>query len=171
MKQLILSLAIIFSFSTLFAQTEVSTDASGEKIIKGFLTKKELVTDSSFTWFAENAKGYVPEAATLAAFRQAKDSVHILAFGGTWCSDSKYILPKFFSLTDAAGWQQDRLTILGVDRDKKTIQHLSEAFAVTNVPTFIVLKNGVEIGRVVEYGKTGMFDRELADILKGKKAN
>jgi hypothetical protein len=56
---------------------------------------------------------------------------------------------------------------LGVDRSKKTIQHLSEAFNILNVPTIIVLKDGKEIGRVVEYGKTGMFDKELGEIISG----
>jgi len=55
--------------------------------------------------------------------------------------------------------------MLGVDRNKKTIELMSETFNVTLVPTLIVLKNGKEIGRVVEYGKTGMFDRELGEIV------
>ncbi len=29
------------------------------------------------------------------------------------------------------------------------------------------MKAGKEIGRVVEYGKYGMFDKELAEIIKG----
>jgi hypothetical protein len=37
-----------------------------------------------------------------------------------------------------------------------------------NVPTIIVLKDGKEIGRVVEYGKTGMFDKELGEIISGQ---
>ena len=44
-----------------------------------------------------------------------------------------------------------------------------EAFAVTNVPTFIVMKNGKEIGRVVEYGKTGMPEKEVAQIIAETK--
>jgi len=39
------------------------------------------------------------------------------------------------------------------------------------VPTIIVLKDGKEIGRVVEYGKTGMFDKELGEIISGKATN
>ena len=145
-------------------QAEVTMEGS-TKIIKGFISKKDLVTDSSFIWFAENQKGYVPEQHALQAFRANKDSINILAFGGTWCGDTKNILPKFFVLADAAGLSPDRITLLGVDRNKKTIQHLTDAFNVTRVPTFIVLKNGVEIGRVVEYGKTGQFDKELGEIL------
>ena len=58
--------------------------------------------------------------------------------------------------------------MIGVDRSKKTIQHLAEAFGVINVPTIIVMKNGKEVGRVVEYGKYGLYDKELAEILSKK---
>jgi hypothetical protein len=84
---------------------------------------------------------------------------------GTWCEDSHFIIPKFYALTDAAGFSQDRISLIGVDRNKKTLSHLTEALNVINVPTIIVLKNGKEAGRVVEYGKYGMFDKELGEII------
>jgi thiol-disulfide isomerase/thioredoxin len=168
MKQVLITALVIFSFQIVSAQTEVTLESNGAKIIKGFLTKQDLATDSSFTWFAENQKGYTPDQNALQLLRTNKDSINIVAFGGTWCGDTKYILPKFFVLADAAGLSPDRVTVLGVDRSKKTIQHLSEAFGITNVPTLIVMKNGKEVGRVVEYGHTGLFDKDLAEIL-GKK--
>ena len=59
----------------------------------------------------------------------------------------------------------DQVTLIGVDRQKKTFSHLSDALNIVNVPTIIVMKNGKEIGRVVEYGKYGLFDQELGEIL------
>lgn len=172
MKKLLFFCLVLFFGSVAFAQSsEISHDAEGNKVIKGFMTKQELATDSAFKWFADNQKGYVPEQNALQAFRANKDSINIVAFGGTWCGDTKYILPKFFVLTDAAGLSQDRVTLLGVDHNKKTIQHLAEAFGVVNVPTFIVMKNGKEIGRVVEYGKYGMFDKELGEIISHASKN
>jgi len=170
MQKLITLFIVSFIAAAAWAQpAEISKDASGNKVIKGFMTQKDLATDSSFQWFANNQKGFTPQANAVEAFKQAKDSIHIVAFGATWCDDSKYILPKFFALTDAAGFPQERITLLGVDRDKKTINQLSEAFNVTMVPTIIVLKNGKEVGRVVEYGRYGMVDKELGEIVGGKK--
>lgn len=170
MKKIVLSAVLLSSAHMVFAQgAEVSRDAQGNKILKGFITKQELVSDTAFSWFAKNQEGYTPNQDALQAFRANKDSVNIIAFGGTWCGDTKHILPQFFKLTDAAGFSADRITVLGVDRDKKTIQHLSEAFGITNVPTFIVMKNGKEIGRVVEYGRYGMVDKELGEIIAGGK--
>lgn len=156
-----------FAQTALAQRAEVSKDGSGNKVLKGFISRQELASDSAFNWFAQNTKGYTPYPATVNALRGAKDSVYILAFGGTWCGDTKFILPKLYALTDAAGFPQDHITLLGVDHDKKTIQHLSEIFNVTLVPTFIVLKNGQEVGRVVEYGKAGMWDKELGDVISG----
>jgi hypothetical protein len=59
--------------------------------------------------------------------------------------------------------------VIGVDRNKKTISHLTEAFNVINVPTVIVMKDGKELGRVVEYGRYGMVENDLADIVDPKK--
>jgi hypothetical protein len=84
---------------------------------------------------------------------------------GTWCEDSHFVIPKLFFLLDKAGFSRDRVSLLGVDRDKKTLGYLSEALHVTNVPTIIVMKNGKEAGRVVEYGKEGLFDKELGQII------
>lgn len=168
MRQFLVVALAIFCFQVASAQTEVIRESNGTKILKGFMSKQELATDSAFTWFAENQKGYTPDQNALQLLRTNRDSINIVAFGGTWCGDTKYILPKFFVLADAAGLSQDRVTLIGVDRSKKTIQHLSEAFGITNVPTLIVMKNGKEVGRVVEYGHTGVFDKDLAEIL-GKK--
>ena len=168
MKQFLLVALVIFSTQLAFSQTEISHDASGNKVIKGFLTKQELATDSAFTWFTQNQQGYSPDQNALQLLKNNRDSINIIAFGGTWCGDTKYILPKFFMLADAAGLSPERVTLLGVDHSKKTIQHLSEVFGITNVPTIIVMKNGKEVGRVVEYGHTGLFDKDLAEILSKK---
>jgi len=167
MKKFFFFFIAFFSVQALFAQTEITYEASGTKIIKGFMTRTDL--DTAYAWFKQNQQGYTPEAGALQAFKVNKDSINLIVFGGTWCGDTKGLLPKFYSLADAAGFSNDRITLIGVDRSKKTFHHLTDAFEVTRVPTFIVMKNGKEIGRVVEYGTTGMFDKELGEIImKGK---
>jgi len=166
MRTLFQILILVLISQAGFAQNaEVSKDAEGNKVLKGFITRQELAGDSSFTWFGRNTKDYKPDPSALTALKGAKDSVYVLAFGGTWCHDTQFILPKFYVLADASGLAPDHITLVGVDHNKKTVQHLSETFNITNVPTFIVLKNGQEIGRVVEYGKKGMWDRELGEVI------
>jgi len=145
------------------AQYEVTND--GEKILKGIITRDLIANDTAFKWYSQNLAGYKPNEAATNALKAKSGQLQLIVFGGTWCSDTKYILPKLFALTDAASFSQDRVTLIGVDRNKKTISHLSEALGVINVPTIIVMKDGKEIGRVVEYGKTGVWDKEFGEIV------
>jgi thiol-disulfide isomerase/thioredoxin len=171
MHLFLLLAATFFAIQGVEAQTtsEVSRDSYGHKMLKGIITRQDLATDTAFKWFAESGKDYKPYEAALLALRKNKDSLSFIVFGGTWCSDTRFIVPKFFVLLDSAGISGDRVTLFGVDQKKKTIARLSETFNITNVPTIIVLKNGKEIGRVVEYGKQGMFDKELGEVIMSNR--
>lgn len=166
MKRIIpVIIAALLVGNTICAQPfEVLPDKNG-KTLKGILSRELIQSDTSFHWYAENLKGYTPNADAVAALRKNADSIQLLTFMGTWCHDSHYIIPKFYTLLDAAGFSRDRVTLIGVDREKKTLSHLAEALNIKNVPTIIVMKDGKEIGRVVEYGKFGMFDKELGEII------
>lgn len=159
-------LALFFSHPVLAQnQFEVLSERPGEKTLKGIISREVLLADTSFKWYAENLKAYTPNAKALEGLKKNADSIQLLAFMGTWCEDSHFIIPKFYSLLETAGFSKDRVTLIGVDRNKKTLSHLAEALDVKNVPTIIVLKNGKEQGRVVEFGKYGLFDMELGEIL------
>lgn len=166
MKKFLFAAVILISAQVVLAQQEVSYDANGRRVAKGFLSRQQLMNDTAFSsWFIPNQQAYTPYKEALQAYKTNKDSINFLVFGGTWCDDTRFILPKFFMFTEAAGISPDRITLVGVDRNKKTIQHLSEIFNITNVPTIIVFKNGKEMGRVVEYGHSGLFDKDLGEIL------
>jgi thiol-disulfide isomerase/thioredoxin len=159
---------VIMSLSAQAQKTYQETvEADGTKIMVGVINKEVLQYETSFTWFAQNQQNYTPPPAAVEAFKKNGSKIHIICFGGTWCGDTKAILPKFYTLITAAGFMQSRLTVIGVDRSKKTYAALAESLGITNVPTFIILKNGKEVGRVVEYGKTGYWDKELGEIVAG----
>jgi hypothetical protein len=147
------------------SQYQVLVEKPNEKTFKGIISREDLLADTSFHWYAENLQHYSPNALALNSLRNQKDSIQLLLFMGTWCEDSHFVVPKFFSLLENAGFPSDRVTVIGVDRQKKTLSHLSEALNITNVPTIIVMKHGREIGRVIEYGKYGLFDKELGEII------
>ena len=144
-------------------QYEVLKDNDGGKIMKGIISRDILARDTSFKWYAQNQKPYAggEDAVT---FGKHKDSIQLVIFLGTWCEDSQVIIPKLFPFFDAAGFSNDRVTLIGVDRNKKSISHIADAFNVINVPTVIVMKEGRELGRVVEYGRFGIVEKELAEI-------
>ena len=171
MKQLI----IVFSFfMVLNQQSEAQTyeavkDRTGKKLLKGFVTDSLLKADpAEFKWFAESESVYTPAEKVVNSFLEQKDSVTFMVFFGTWCPDSHYVVPRFYKILEQAGIDKKRVTLFALDRTKKDEAHFATNFNIQHVPTIIILKEGKEIGRVVEYGVTGKFDEELAKVLSGK---
>lgn len=158
--------------TTVVAQVpyETSKDPSnGQKTLKGIISRDVLQQEPEFSWLQKDISWYKPNAECLALLPQLQDSIHFMVFVGTWCEDSHNVLPQLFKLLDQAKFPAGRVSLLGVDRQKRTLGLLSEAMGVTNVPTIIVMKKGKEVGRVVEYGKYGIYDKELAEILNAAK--
>jgi len=172
MKALLTLLLIATSYG-LIAQAgyEISKDPGypGAKILTGTINKDLLKNDTAFKWYAPNQQSYHPDTAIVHSFQKIKAAkLQLVIFGGTWCEDTQTILPKFFKLQEMGGVPDENITLYGVNSKKLTLGNITSALAVYNVPTIIVFKDGKELGRVVEYGKTGKWDKELAEIIDPK---
>jgi thiol-disulfide isomerase/thioredoxin len=153
---------------TTTAQTPYTNTINDRKetVLNGIITKYVIMNNDVLKpWYIANQANYKPAPAVVASMEAAKDKVQYVVFGGTWCEDTQNILPKFFLIQEQAGVADNAISFYGVDRSKKTLGNLQAAFKITNVPTIIVMKDGKEVGRVVEYGKTGKWDVELAALL------
>jgi thiol-disulfide isomerase/thioredoxin len=180
MKKLVTSFivfAFIFSSCSVAQNTlkvtetrtyEVTNDASS-KILKGYIDRATIESDTSFKWFKENMRYGNADASAVQALQSNTNNVHFVVFGGTWCDDTRNLLPVFYRLADKSGLSNDKITLIGVDRAKTALNDFHKAFNITRVPTFIVMKDGKEIGRVVEYGKYGAIDKELGEIVATAK--
>src|SRR6476661_2316224 len=131
-------------------------------ILNGTISKYILQNDPQFTWYKTSQDVYTPATPILNAFEAAKKDYQFVIFGGTWCEDTQFILPKFFRIQEMSGFPDNHISFFAVSRAKKTLGNIADAFNIVNVPTIIVMKDGKEVGRVVEYGKTGKWDEELA---------
>ena len=176
-KILVVTSALFVLFSGKAQSQSVSTsisnkpyetiNANNEITLKGLLNRKVLESDTTFKWFKNNYALGMADASAVQAFQQKKDKIHVIIFGGTWCEDTQNLLPVFYRLADKSGLPDSSITLIGVDRNKQTLDNLSGAFNIVNVPTFIVMHDGKEVGRVVEYGKYGQIDKELGEIVSG----
>ncbi|MEX1203502.1 MAG: thioredoxin family protein [Ferruginibacter sp.] len=167
MKKILIA-ALLFSLTnTIKAQSPyVSVKEYGTTyFLNGIITKYALSNDSNFKWYHRNYKSYVVPMEIKNAFSDAKGKVQFIVFGGTWCEDTQFILPKFFKIQEEVGIADADISVFAVDRNKKTIGGIADVLKIVNVPTIIVMKYGKEVGRVVEYGKTGQWDKELAAFL------
>ena len=170
----IIIVAIIFS---LFISCSSSNQMSGpkanyiviaddkEKVLKGYINKSVLDSDPTFKWFRENMKYGIADSLAVDVFRRHANDFKLIVFGGTWCEDTQAMLPLLYRLVEKSGYPESNITLVAVDRTKIGPDDLHKVYNVTNVPTFIVLIKGKEIGRVVEFGKYAQIDKELGEIV------
>ncbi|MEO8771727.1 MAG: thioredoxin family protein [Ferruginibacter sp.] len=169
MKQFLFVLVFTISvFTNVHAQTPYTSfkDDQQVTILNGIISKYILQNDPVFNWYASNQSGYTPTVELINTLEAAKGKVSFVIFGGTWCDDTQFILPRFFKLQEKSGIPDSSISFFGVNRDKKTLGNFADVFKIKSVPTIIVLKDGKEVGRVVEYGKTGKWDIELGELVK-----
>ncbi|MBS1578135.1 MAG: thioredoxin family protein [Bacteroidetes bacterium] len=165
MKKYLVFVALLFSCTTQHKVAYQTTQNGEEKILTGYINRKVIETDSSFKWFKENMKLGQTDTNAIKAFSKNKNKFTLIVFGGTWCHDTQFLLPQFYKLIDESHYSEKNITLLAVDENKHTVNNLHTKYAIISVPTFIVLKNGKEVGRVVEYGKYGLVDKELGEIV------
>ncbi|MBY0480682.1 MAG: thioredoxin family protein [Chitinophagaceae bacterium] len=137
------------------------------KILSGKINRSLIENDTSFAWFKKNIQYGEADASAVAAIQKNAQKFNLVVVTGTWCQDSWNLLPKFYRLLAAAGYPESKLLLIGVDRKKLAYKNLQTPYHILNTPTFIVMQNGKEMGRVVEYGKTGYMEKELGEIIAG----
>ncbi|WP_300600158.1 thioredoxin family protein [Niabella sp.] len=140
-----------------------------EKIYKGHITDSLLKADTTLKWFAEGERIYEPRPEVVKTVKKNREQIWFKVFMGTWCPDSHYVIPRFYKILEAAGFDKGKVSLLAVDRSKLDKGAITKNLNVTRVPTIIVYHHDTELGRVIEYGETGRFDVELADIIKKAK--
>ncbi len=135
-----------------------------DKNPKGTYTREILNDTAICPWYAGGYSEYTPNTEKLALLEKSFTSEHeLLVFGGTWCGDTKNLLPKFYKTIDALP-NPPKIKIVLVDMKKESGEGIEKEYKIEYVPTFIVLKNNKEIGRVVETVNESI-EADLAAIL------
>lgn len=91
----------------------------------------------------------------------------IMVFLGTWCPDSQRNIPPFINLIEAAANKNIEVEYIGVDRRKMDPDGLVNTYSISRVPTFVVFREGVEVGRLVER-PTNTVEKDLIEIFQKK---
>ena len=107
---------------------------------------------------------YKPEVLISDKIKLKLNKITITIVMGSWCGDSKEQVPRFLKLLDKVEYDSSKITIYCVNRDKKTEKGETDNLAITLVPTFIIYRDGVEIGRIIETPKVSL-EADLLEIL------
>lgn len=126
---------------------------------------RDLLNDATACpWYADAYEKYTPNAEIIAQLDKNFTPNHeILLFGGTWCEDTQHLLPHFYKVVDAMV-TPPKTKMVFVNLNKESGEGIEKNYSIELVPTFIVLKDGKEIGRVIETVKESI-EADLAAIL------
>ncbi|MFD1614504.1 thioredoxin domain-containing protein [Gelatiniphilus marinus] len=166
----ILFLNLFFSFSQ--TANKLTTDKNGNELLLGEISKSDLTKNTFNTWFSKNYDDYLVNKGVVKQIKDSLNAYEIKAFLGTWCGDSKFEVPRFYKVLEAAKFPEKQLQVIGVDRTKEAYKQSpngeEKGLNIHRVPTFIFYKNGKEINRIVEHPKE-TFERDMLAIVTKNK--
>lgn len=123
-----------------------------DSVPRGDITRADLLANHDA--FAASFEAYQVDTETLAnIILSDNDSYQFVILMGTWCHDSVREVPRMLKVLDALNVEETQVTLIGVDYRKGEPQGREKTYDLRYTPTFIVLRNGVEIGRIIERPK------------------
>jgi thiol-disulfide isomerase/thioredoxin len=128
----------------------------------GVLTRQQILSGAKV--FNYNYVEYAPGSDAVEAIYNVKQPVQIKVFFGDWCKDSKVVVPAFIKTMEFADNTNIEVTYINLTPDKTQPQQQLQGWNVNKLPTFIVLSNETEIGRIVATPKNRI-ETDLAEIL------
>lgn len=166
MRILFLALAI---FTVMHTQAQGTFDKAindrNELVYTGQFTFTDLQREESFKWMQEGIETYQPATEAIGYLKGELSKYKLVVFMGTWCEDSHNLVPKLYKVLTEAGYPFEKLTLYGLDREKKGKGTEHEEYKVLFVPTIIVLSDGKEVGRITETVRKSV-EADLSTIIK-----
>ena len=166
--QFALIIVFVFCFNMAFSQMKNATvkdpKLNNQEILIGYCDLKGLTAGVYGVYFESQYELYTPAEKYIEKMRPVISNVDIVIVFGSWCSDSKIQVPRFYKVIDKAGFNDIHLKIIAVNRDKNGLSVNVSDKNIKLVPTFIVYQNGVELGRIVETPKKSL-EKDLAKII------
>lgn len=127
----------------------ITDERSGREILIGTVTREGL--ENLGDWFHTGYQQYTPDIMHMDSIRKYEANYpDIFIVLGTWCGDSREQLSHFFRIVDELGYPAKKISMIAVDRDKKSGDYNAAEDNIQLVPTFIFMLHGKETGRIIE---------------------
>ena len=138
---------LVYGQSVNFMTKDIMT---GKPMLLGKCTR-EAFNDTSFSWWFKSAYNmYEVDSTSLAKITDKIKNTDVTIVMGTWCSDSRTLVPEFYKILDYLNYPSDKVKLIMVDRDKKGRGDEVANLNIHLVPTFIFYKDDKEEGRIIE---------------------
>lgn len=139
MRKLIIIIIVLFSFQ-ITGKAQTASAETGQ-------TEVEKLSEDN-KWYRKGFSRYNPNKSIVNELENKLSPYSFIVFGGTWCPDTRNLLPKFYKTIEEAGVPKDNTKLYLLNYYKKSKGGIEERYNITSVPTFVVLKRGKEVGRI-----------------------
>jgi thiol-disulfide isomerase/thioredoxin len=137
----------------------------------GYFKQGQLKQEPHSVWFYKGYDEYQVNPDALKSLNGIdQQGLRIKIVMGTWCPDSRREVPRFLKVLDAWEFPSEMLTFIGVDNGKLSPIGEYEQLEIHRVPTFIIYKNNIEAGRIIENPVTSL-EQDMVNILRGVNNN
>jgi thiol-disulfide isomerase/thioredoxin len=131
----------------------------------GYFNPERLTHEPYSAWYIKGYDEYqINTEAINKLFELDKSSITIKIVMGTWCPDSRREVPRFMRILDLWQFPVAKVTFIGVDDAKLSPVGEYNKLDIQRVPTFIIYKNNIEAGRIIENPVTSL-EQDLVNIL------
>ncbi|HEV8578536.1 MAG TPA: thioredoxin family protein [Thermoanaerobaculia bacterium] len=149
-----------------YAFASPAEEEKGESVVIGPTTREQI--ESAVPEWVQAEVEAAPEVEVARSLASVEPGAEVTVFLGTWCGDSRREVPRFWKALAMAGFDVPfEVRYIGVDRGKKEPANEVAANDIRYLPTFIVRRDGREVGRIVETSPHGV-EHDLLDLLNGK---
>lgn len=126
---------------------------ASEPELMGEVSAEQLL--AQYPAFQAEYKDYQPSKEELAAVAALEEDTLVVLFG-TWCHDSQREVPRLLKTFDLSGLDVPKLTLIAVDTNKTDPQGMAKKYQLKYTPTFVLLNDDKELGRVIERPRTSL---------------
>jgi len=117
------------------------------------------------SWYNQEHKKYKPDALITDQLKSLDLSgITFVIIIGTWCDDSQKEFPRFIKILNELEFNMQQINIICVNTHKEAETTNVFKMDIEYVPTFIIKKEGIEIGRIIESPKNSL-ESDLLKIL------
>lgn len=152
------------------AESEATTEATPEADDKpadfAGAVERRAILQHDQRWYAAYSDASVDQQAAEALAKVAPGA-EVDVYLGVWCGDSVREVTRFWKALDVAGEVSFEVDHIGLDRQFEAGEVSLEGLDVIAVPTFIVYRDGEEVGRVVERSPENI-ETHLLGLLTGE---
>ena len=138
-----------------------------EPALIGEISEAELQTTDYEHWYSFYKEDYSVNQDIVQTFADDIKDFELKVFIGTWCTDSHAQGPAFFKIMEEADYPTENIQMFSLDQDKVGLNGVEKKYNVLYVPTFIFIKDGKEVGRIVE-SPINSLEEDIRDIVQGK---